>query len=235
MFAQRVAGYAAAPTEAALARAASSMLFLGASPDLQWEEAGRRLAFRVGAATRNAAAAGTQAQQLVAQVTGGGGMFEQAAREARQFADAGTQAAAAAGREAAWRANGVDSLMWFAILDPSVCPDCGMRSGKLYTIDRKPIGHSVPLVRDPPYHPNCRCMLVPQRHAGGTLPAGGGAKADSFERFLGTLNPDEQADLLGVGRADLWRSGVITLRDLIGQGGQVMTLGQLRSAGVGPP
>lgn len=231
-FARRVGSYANAPSRAALARAMSSMLFLGNSPQSNWDHAAQQLAFRVGAAMRDAAATGADESVVRAQVLGTGptnrgGLLEGARREASRLTDAGVQSAAGIGRAEAWRANGVNAVRWHAILDPKVCPDCGMRAGKLYTLDAEPIGHSVPLVREPPLHWNCRCMLVPQKFKGG-VPDDSGPEGESFARYLESLTDDEQAALLGKGRAQLWRSGTITLRDLIGQGGQVMSVGDLR-------
>jgi hypothetical protein len=38
-----------------------------------------------------------------------------------------------------------------------------------------------------------------------------------------------QNEVLGVGRADLWRAGKITLRDLVSGSGNPLTLDQLRA------
>lgn len=234
-FARRVGNYANAPSRQALARAMSSMLFLGNTPQANWDHAAQQLAFRVGAAVRDAAATGADEAVVRAQVLGTGptnrgGLIEGARREASRLTDAGVQSSAGIGRAATWRANGVNAVRWHAILDPKVCPDCGMRAGKLYTLDAEPIGHSVPMVREPPLHWNCRCMLVAQKFKGG-VPDDSGPEGESFARYLESLSEDEQDALLGKGRAKLWRSGTITLRDLIGQGGQVMTVGELRDSG----
>jgi hypothetical protein len=53
----------------------------------------------------------------------------------------------------------------------------------------------------------------------------------SFEDFIRGLSPEEQDDILGDGRADLWRRGVITKADLVNQRGRVLTLRELRARG----
>lgn len=240
-FARRAGAYANAPSRKALAQAMSSMLILGNTHQGTLENAAQQLTFRVSAAVRDAYANGAQGwvdtvDSIVRQRVLGtgprnnGGILEGARREITKITDAGVQSAAGIGRAEAWRANGVNAVRWHAILDPKVCPDCGMRAGKLYTLDAEPIGHSVPLMREPPAHWNCRCMLVAQKFKNG-IPDDSGPEGESFAKYLESLSEDEQDALLGKGRAKLWRSGTITLRDLIGQGGQVMTVGELRGSG----
>lgn len=231
-FARRVADYAREPSRAALARAAAAMLFLGATPEQHWSHAGQQIGFRVASAWRNAVATGGDDAALRALVLGTGhdnrgGILERARREASRLTDAGVIGASRIGRGEAMRANGVDAVMWHAILDGKQCADCGMRAGLLYTLDGDPIGHDVPLVAEPPFHHGCRCMLVPQQYPGDPPTESEGR----FESYLESLTDAEQDEQLGVGRAQLWRDGKITLRDLIGQSGRVLTLGDLRALG----
>jgi hypothetical protein len=89
---------------------------------------------------------------------------------------------------------------------------------------------------------NCRSVLVPitmtYRELGidiPDMPPGtrasdlGEIPADtSFDSFLKRHDAAYVDDLLGKGRADLWRKGTITLQDLLGQTGRPLTLAQLR-------
>jgi hypothetical protein len=64
------------------------------------------------------------------------------------------------------------------------------------------------------------------------MPREGDADIDTtFEQWIDSLSPAEQDDVLGAGRADLWRRGVITKADLISQRGRVLTLAELRARG----
>ena len=51
----------------------------------------------------------------------------------------------------------------------------------------------------------------------------------TFDSWLATLSQAEQDDVLGKGRADLYRRKVITKADLVNQRGRVLTLAELRA------
>jgi len=58
----------------------------------------------------------------------------------------------------------------------------------------------------------------------------GQIKADTtFDAFLDRHSKEYQDALLGIGKADLWRSGKITLQDLLSGTGRELTLAQLKS------
>ena len=141
------------------------------------------------------------------------------------FADVSATSAGNAGRVDAARANGAIALRWHAVLDQRVTTGCALRHGLMYTLDYEPIGHSVPIERPPPRHWGCRSILLPLLR----MPRPTDRPVGSFEEFVNGLSPDEQDDVLGVGRADLWRRGVITKSDLVNQRGRTLTLAELRA------
>lgn len=152
------------------------------------------------------------------------GVAGSALRDVTGAIDAQVHGAADAGRRLAMQAGGVSALQWHAVLDPKVCPTCGERADLFWTIDGKPIGHNIPYISIPA-HPWCRCIYLPQ-----VIPEGRVLNLkpkNTFLNFLNTLSQAEQDDILGNGRAQMWRDGKITLQDLIGQNGMTMTLGQL--------
>ena len=51
----------------------------------------------------------------------------------------------------------------------------------------------------------------------------------TFDDFLKRKTVDEQDEMLGKGRAELFRAGKITLRDLLDQSGNPLTLKQLKA------
>lgn len=53
----------------------------------------------------------------------------------------------------------------------------------------------------------------------------------TFDSWLVTLSQAEQDDVLGKGRADLYRRKIITKADLVNQRGRVLTLAELRARG----
>ena len=78
-------------------------------------------------------------------------------------------------------------------------------------------------------------MLVPQTRFS-AMGTGQRASMDgpvdrktTFADFLERKGKAFQDDVLGPGRADLWRDGKITLQDLISGTGRPLTLAQLRS------
>jgi hypothetical protein len=93
-----------------------------------------------------------------------------------------------------------------------------------------------------PRHWNCRSIEVPilksWREMGvdmdefepSTRASMDGAVAAqmSFKDWLATRTAAQQDKILGVGKADLWREGKITLTDLLDMGGRPMTLEELR-------
>lgn len=217
---------------------ANNVLVHGASVGDQWQRQADNMAWNLSNTVRQARESKTPFKVLRSAVVGEGridkelgGLVESTMRNARALIDSSMQSTATTSRIAAYGApgSGVNAFEWFAILDARVCPNCGLRAGKLYTTDLKPIGHSVALVSSPPLHPFCRCILVPQRFPDG-VPKDGGKNADKFEHWLERKSKDEQEDLLGVGRTNLWRKGRISLTELIGQDGLVQTLEELRKA-----
>lgn len=64
-----------------------------------------------------------------------------------QFADNAVYRA----RIDAFRAAGIESVMWVSQRDNRVCSDCDDLDGEIFPIDEVP----------PPQHPHCRCQVVP--------------------------------------------------------------------------
>lgn len=234
-FAVRASGFTRELSPASLTAAQVGLLVLGAVPRDAWMKQAGDASWRVASEVRAALAAGADEAAMVARVVGSGprgrergGVMDIARRQARALVDSSVHSAATEARLAAFRTNGVQAVRWHAILDAKVCPACAVHAGKLYTLDGKPIGHVLPLGQRPPAHWWCRCILLPMKFPNG-LPAEGGTTANTFAAWLDTLAPYEQAAVLGKGRADLWRRGVITLSDLINQSGRLLTLGELRA------
>lgn len=77
---------------------------------------------------------------------------------------------------------------------------------------------------------NCRCVIVPDtgRGVGGTRASMDGPTTGTFADFLERKGEDFQNEVLGPGRAQLWRDGKITLQDLVNGRGNPLTLAELR-------
>jgi SPP1 gp7 family putative phage head morphogenesis protein len=206
------------PSPGMIARMEQGLLVLGATPADQWQRQGDTLTARVGDAVREGAATGVPVREAV------GDIISTAQRDGRALADVTTTSAAAQGRAEVARANGMIGFRWIAVLDSRTTTGCAIRNGLVYSLDYQPVGHSIPIERPPPRHWGCRSILVALRR----MPREGDADIDvTFEQWMESLSPAEQDDILGAGRADLWRRGVITKADLISQRGRVLTLAEL--------
>jgi len=210
------------PAESTLARIARDFLALGAKPADLWSRSGDTLASRIADAVREAHALGTPVADVRARL---GEIVATARRDAQSIADVSTTSAANAGHSEAARENGAVAYRWHAVLDARTTTGCAVRHGLLYTLELEPIGHSVPIERPPPRHYGCRSLLVTL----GRMPRPTDRPVGSFEEFIAGMSIDEQNDVLGKGRAELWRRGVLTKADLVNQRGRVLTLAELRA------
>ncbi|MWQ00747.1 hypothetical protein F9874_11375 [Glaesserella parasuis] len=125
-------------------------------------------------------------------------------------------------------------------LDARTSTVCQLRDGLMWDLDKKPIGHDVPYQR-PPLHPRCRSILQLVTKSWKELgidaeemPSSTRASQDgpvseqiNYENWLKSKSPEQQDQVLGKGKADLWRRGVITFADMLDQSGRPLTLKQL--------
>ncbi|NNI58317.1 phage head morphogenesis protein, partial [Pasteurella multocida] len=127
-------------------------------------------------------------------------------------------------------------------LDTRTSEVCRARDGLVWDLNQKPIGdHKVPYQR-PPLHPNCRSTLrlimkswrelgfdVDEIPESTRASMDGQVKANiTYEDWLKNKTKAQQDEILGKGKADLWRNGVITFRDMLDQSGRPLTLKELR-------
>lgn len=153
-------------------------------------------------------------------------------RQAEALVRTSAMAVNNAAQLATWTENASegDLLQWDATLDPKTCLVCGAMDGQQW-----PVGEPHETA---PLHWNCRCGVVPvasmwmklgiERPAAQRAARGGPVdQGTTWEQWLGSLPKAEQQDILGPARWKLWDSGKLTLRDLVDQRGNVLTLEQL--------
>lgn len=232
-WASATGSYQLGPSDEMIERTIAELLLFGSPLQSHFEQQASTLAFHSKAEIRAGLAAGQAERELVGRVVGKGrrggergGALEAARRHVRGLSDAAVQAAGNAGRVAAMRAGGVNAFKWHAVLDPKVCPLCGARAGKLWTVDGKPLGHDIPFSW-PTLHPRCRCILLPMKYPDGP-PKDGGNERDRFENWLERQPAARVEAVLGKGRAALWSAGKISTMDLIDQNGMGLTVAELR-------
>lgn len=227
----------------------SDVLIQGAASKDWWSRQAGGLADKFADQMRAGMALGETNGKLIERVrgkTGQPGIMNLARSSAERLVRASVQAAANTAREATYDENAdlISALEWSATLDTRTSPWCIVRDGLKYTPkEHRPMGHTVPWLEGPgKIHWGCRSTSVPVlkswRELGidedeipettrasmdGQVPA-----AMTFEQWLKKQSVARQDSVLGAGKAQLWRDGKITFRDLLDQNGRPLTTEELR-------
>lgn len=182
-------------------------------------------------------------QQLVRRVRGTrsfgftNGIMNSTRKEAESLVRSSVQAAANEARIRVFDENLdiIKSYRHVSTLDSRTSDVCVVRDGLRWDAkSKKGIKHNLPF-RVPPIHWNCRSTLIPELK-GIDLPddaerasVDGPVKAKvTFNEFLKGKSEVFQDDLLGKSKAQLWRDGKITLRQLLDTSGNPLTLSELK-------
>lgn len=229
---------ALAPSPERLASLTRDVLIEG-SPLSEWWEAQRDdFAMRFAAQVRQGVIAGDANERIVRRIAGGAGepgIMPVAKRHARTLVHSSIMAAANDARLAVYRKNpGIFAgVRWLATLDSHVCKRCAALDGMIWSLDGEPQGNSGVSFILPPAHANCRCVASGivkgfAERAGDRASSDGPIPATtSFDDFL-KRQPDSFVNkVLGKRRAEMFKAGKITLRDLISGTGKELTLDEL--------
>ena len=176
-----------------------------------------------------------------------GGVMGTTTREARAVVRTAVTDIAAEARIETFRQspNVVKAVQWVSALDTLTCIECGDLDGETW-----PLGDTGHLI--PPAHINCRCSLVPELDWDGLgleqPEPGVRAARDADKELAGaprsTTTTQVSADttysawfrdqtaavqneIMGPGRAKIFRSGGLRLDQLIGRDGRLLTLEEL--------
>jgi SPP1 gp7 family putative phage head morphogenesis protein len=235
------AGVAAhAPGKAVMASLITDRLIDGAPSKEWWSRQSDQVRFNFSQQVRLGIGLSETNDQINARMSG---IFDTAARNVSALVHTSVQTVANDARLAVFKENDdvVDGVRWVLTLDGNTCPQCMAYDGSEWDMDGNPIkGTTLPFV-NPPLHINCRCLLNPSTKSfkelglnieemqEGTRASEEGPipSSTTMEEFLGRKSKADQDDMLGKGRADLWREGKITLRDLVDNNGRPLTLAQL--------
>lgn len=221
------------PTAAVMRALIGDALIMGAPQKAWWAKQKADVAFRFAAVVRQGLVSAQTNQQIIRRVAE---ELEVTRRNAAALVQTSVATVANDARMATFEANAdvITGLRWMATLDAHTCPRCAALDGMTWKMDGSPIHASLPFTR-PPLHWNDRCTLVPQTRFS-TMGSGQRASVDgpvdrttTFADFLDRKGKAFQDDVLGPGRADLWREGKITLADLTSGTGRPLTLAQLRA------
>ena len=221
---------------------ASNTIVQGAVQKEWWSSQAKDTASGFQTAVRQGLVAAETTPQIVKRVRG---VMDISKRSAKTLVHTSVQSVANTAREKIFEDNGdvMSGKEWSAALDRRTCPTCGVRDGKRWTIDNKPINHGIPYTI-PPQHFQCRCSMIPVlktwKELGinmDELPDSTRASMDgqvTDKTFADWLKRKTETDptfadrTLGKGRAELWRDGKITMDQMI-SGGQPLSLNELKA------
>lgn len=235
----------AVPALTTLRPLVSGLLIQGAPSKDWWARQSGDTQFRFANAVRQGISQGETNAQIVARVRKGSGsmpaIIETSRRNAEALVRTSIQTVANATRDEVFRANDdiISGVRQISTLDGRTTEICIAYSGAEWDNERQPIKPTtLPFNGGPPRHWNCRSVLTPIVKDLPGLPAfrpserasaDGPVRADiTFAEWLSGKSKTFQDDLLGPGRAELWRDDKITLQQLLDQRGRPLTLEQLK-------
>ena len=135
-----------------------------------------------------------------------------------------------------------------SVLDGRTTKVCIAYSGARWDLNHNPIDGTKLPFWEPPRHWGCRSILIPLlkefKELEGVVDIPEGRRtafsrtgmvgqvplSTTFDGFMKSMSEAEQNEIIGKGRAELWRAGKISLSDMINpRNKKVLTLKQLRS------
>ena len=218
-------------------------LIEGAPSRQWWARQSRQLNQRFEDQMREGLLLGETNEQLIRRVRGTrtfnftNGIMNITRRNAETLVRSSVQAVANQARFEMLQANRdvLRSYRHVSTLDSRTSDQCIVRDNKRWDAQTlEPIGHSLPF-RVPPIHFNCRSTLVGEVRGTNLVDDAERASIDGpvpartdFREFLERKGKAFQDEVLGPGKAELWRDGKITLQQLLDQQGNPLTLAELR-------
>lgn len=241
---------ASLPPQSVLKRIAETALVEGATIGEWFRRLEATIAFEMQRSIKVGVALGETNEQIAKRIIGAAGnkgseIIPRAKRDALAIVRTSVQVVSNEARMKTYDQNAdlIKSLQWVSVLDSRTSDICMARSGLTWTFpDLKPIKHKIPYLKGPPAHWSCRSTVIPilksWRDLGidiDEIPESTRASMDgqvavgtTFSKFLNG-KPESFADeMLGKGRAQLWRDGKITLSQLLNAQGRPITLAELR-------
>lgn len=224
---------AALPSESYMAALAEETLVLGQPASSFWARQELNLVNAFRGQMEQGLMAGETVPNLIRRIRGGtrdGVTVPGIMATSRAHAAAMVRTAAAGvgngARFAVFEANldVIKEYIHLSRLDGRTSATCIARAGKRWNAkSRAPIGHNMPF-QPPPLHWSCRSVIV-VRVIGGELPTN-----QNGEQWFAGLDAATQNDLFGRSRAELYRSGDISISQLLDQSGRPIPLSALRAS-----
>jgi hypothetical protein len=237
------------PPESYFKALVSETLIQGAPSRDWWGKQAADVQFRFANELRQGLAQGETNAQIIRRIKGGAGvpgLMDKPRHNVAALVQTSVATVANSARLAGFKAN-ADLMKGFhqlSTLDGHTSTTCVAYSGGEWGLQYKPInGTKLPFNGGPPRHFNCRSILTPLlktfRELGIDIPEpprstrassdGPIAASTTFEQFLDRKGATFTDNLLGPGRAELWRERKITLQQLLDQSGRPLSLDALKA------
>jgi hypothetical protein len=243
---------AAIPTSTAMKALVSDVLIEGSPAASWWAKQAADTAFRFAAQVRQGVAQNETVAQVVTRIVGSKkygtpGIMDISRRNAYALVHTSIQQISNDARMATFQENAdiLEGMEQVSTLDSHTTAVCMAYSGQQWNLDGNPInGSELPYNGGCPRHYNCRSVIVPlliplSKIAGVELPKkpegtrasdlGQIKESTTFNAFLQRHSDEYVNEMLGKGRADMWREGKITLTDLVSGQGRELTLSELKA------
>jgi hypothetical protein len=236
---------ASIPTETFLTRLVSNVLIHGAPSSDWWARQSQNMTFKFGNAVRQGVAQGETNEQIVARITGKPrlgipGVIDMPRRDARSLVHTSIQTVANASRMETFRQNSdvVTGVRQLSTFDSHTTETCIAYADQEWDLEGNPInGTKLPFVNPggslsgTPRHWGCRSVMVPRtktfKELGINIPEPKPLR--TMDQWMASRTPEQLDELLGKGRAEMYRNGSITREQLLNLSGHPMTLLQLRA------
>lgn len=235
------------PSRAYLKSVKSNVMIEGAPSSAWWQAQSNDTQFKFAQQVRMGLIAGETNQQIIARIVGKSGVpgvMDTVRRNAAALVQTSVQAVANDSRRQTFKANDdiVKGITQVSTLDSHTSNVCVAYSGCQWDLDFKPIGAKrLPFKGGTPRHFSCRSLEiaitktfaemgldVPEPKPTTRASDEGQISADTtFDGFLKRKTKEYQDEMLGEGKAKLWRESKITLRDLVNGEGRERTLKEL--------
>jgi SPP1 gp7 family putative phage head morphogenesis protein len=246
----KVAVDAVIPAASVLKQIADSTLVEGAVMSDWFKKLESTVAFDIERSVKIGVALGETNDQIARRIIGAVGdkgpeIIPRAKRDAKAIVRTTIQTISNKARLKTYEENAdlIKAVQWVSVLDNRTSDICMARAGLTWSFpDYKPIKHKIPFLNGPPAHWACRSTVIPilksWRDLGvdfDELPEstrssmdGQVAASTTFDQFLKGKPASFADEMLGKGRADLWRQGKITLSQLLNSKGKPITRAELR-------
>ena len=164
------------------------------------------------------------------------GAFQTPRRNVETLIFTAVQVVATAARLALYEMSDglVPAVGHLSILDSKTSQICMAYSGKRWRLpDYDPIGHNLPFGNATPRHFRCRSQTIPvfdlRETATGTQSSESGQVPAqwTYEDWLRSRSEEDQRDILGPTKYDLWKRGKLSFSDLVDQRGNPLTVAEL--------